>query len=520
MNKGFRKRLLIFCLVIVHILPVWLFTYFPSQDGPCHLYNAYVLTALNQEQTPLLGELYQLNTKFFPNWLTHLVLAALMFVVSPLIAEKILLSMIVALVPLSLFYFINSINRGRDSYGFLGFLFSYNYLLHMGFWNFCLSVSLYFFTLGFFWRHKEQIRIGPIVSINLLCMLIYFCHIISFALLLLSISLLAVTLYYRNPLHVAKLLGCILPWYGVMANYLLSSTAEQSRAYGGKQWLLDFFLNIKSLVYYTDAHQFITRIVFGLLTILFIATIYIRVRKKTLFNHTFPFMLLCAVLTVIFFLAPWKIGTGAVINDRIHLFIFPVLLPFLHESNSRFIRRGLIAIMILLSLAHVGISCRYYYYLNRGLHEFTSARHLVEPNTTLLVLGTDWWNYEVQVDYVEPFVQAANYYCLNNGCVNLGNYEAKFKYFPINWKQKYSGPIHYIITWRLHEDYIMTSDDIDQTHGYDLKQLKKSLDSDYDQIFSSGRNLKLYRHKSMARKITSIEQGVLRKTGYWFLDTG
>ena len=38
-----HKRILIFVLLALHVLPLWIFTYFPSQDGPAHIYNAYVL---------------------------------------------------------------------------------------------------------------------------------------------------------------------------------------------------------------------------------------------------------------------------------------------------------------------------------------------------------------------------------------------------------------------------------------------------------------------------------------------
>jgi len=30
-------------LVLIYILPIWIFKYFPSQDGPAHIYNSFIL---------------------------------------------------------------------------------------------------------------------------------------------------------------------------------------------------------------------------------------------------------------------------------------------------------------------------------------------------------------------------------------------------------------------------------------------------------------------------------------------
>ena len=80
----------------------------------------------------------------------------LMYIVPPLVAEKILLSLIIVLFPLSLFYFLDAMHKGNNLYGFLGFLFSYHYLLHMGFYSFSISVPV-FFVFDYFVKHKEEI---------------------------------------------------------------------------------------------------------------------------------------------------------------------------------------------------------------------------------------------------------------------------------------------------------------------------------------------------------------------------
>ena len=53
-DPGHRhKRILIFVLLVLHVLPLWIFTYFPSQDGPAHIYNAYVLKVFHETVLPV-----------------------------------------------------------------------------------------------------------------------------------------------------------------------------------------------------------------------------------------------------------------------------------------------------------------------------------------------------------------------------------------------------------------------------------------------------------------------------------
>jgi hypothetical protein len=366
----------------------------------------------------------------------------------------------------------------------------------MGFYNFSLSVPLFFFALGYFMKNKEEMSLDKIAILNLLSILIYFCHIVTYILLIIAMTLLSITSFYRKPKRILGLLLYMLPLYFIIANYMLSNATGQphNRWHMDKLW--DYFINTKSLVYYTDAQQMVTRAMLILLGLLFIGTLYNRIRQKKIISQDDPFLLLFAVFTAIYFIMPWGIGPGSWINDRVNLFIFLVLLPFFSEDYHQYIRRGLVIIMIILSVVHLSISCRYYYSLNKGLKEFTSGKNLIEENKAVLVLSSDWSS---GVKYVAPFVQAISHYCVNNGCVNLGNYEAKFNYFPLDWKKQYSGVVHYIVAWKLDRNNPMTCDIIDQTHGLSVQKITDSLNTDYDLIYFT-ENMKLYRHKSLNGK--------------------
>ena len=79
-------------LLLLHILPLWIFAYFPSQDGASHVYNGLVLKEFGKHENYKMRDAWQLNITVFPNWLSHIMLAAFLYVFPPVIAEKVLSS--------------------------------------------------------------------------------------------------------------------------------------------------------------------------------------------------------------------------------------------------------------------------------------------------------------------------------------------------------------------------------------------------------------------------------------------
>ena len=490
-----HKRILIFVLLVLHVLPFWIFTYFPSQDGPAHIYNAYVLKVFHHvEEGALMRQYYQLNLTLFPNWFAHAFLMLLMHVVSPLIAEKILLSLIIILFPLSLFYFLDAVDKGNNLYGFLGFLFSYHYLLHMGFYSFSISVPLFFFSLGYFVKHKSEMSLNNVAILNILCVGTYFCHILSYGLLMLSLILVSIISFYKNPRRIIALLSYMIPLFFLMANYLLSNKIGESDSHFGLSQIWErlcskhlwiYLLNTKSLVYFTPHHLIITRLMLVMLGALFIITLYNRVRQRKISSKKNQFLLIFLAFTAIYFIMPSSMMSGGWINDRITLFVFPLLLPFLQQNFHRYARRFLIMVMVFFALAHLALSCYYYYPLDKMMKEFTSATKLIKKNKSVLGLfddrspGVKKLPSFTHDEFVEPFTQITSYYCLSNGGVDLVNYEAKYNYFPVNWKDERPRIIDYIVTWRLGKK---------QPAEYNLQR-------NYEFIHST-KNMKLYQHKS------------------------
>ena len=76
-------------LLLLHILPLWIFAYFPSQDGASHVYNGLVLKEYGKHENYQMRNAWELNITIFPNWLSHIFLLAFLYVFPPVIAEKV-----------------------------------------------------------------------------------------------------------------------------------------------------------------------------------------------------------------------------------------------------------------------------------------------------------------------------------------------------------------------------------------------------------------------------------------------
>ena len=274
------KYLFAVSLLAVHLLPVWMVTYFPSQDGPSHIYNAQVFKTYHHHHNFRIRDVYQLNWSPFPNWSGHLLMALLMYVFPPLICEKIILSLCVLGLPLSLLYFLHSIDKRKILFALVGLVYSYHYLLMMGFYNFSLSIPIFFSTLGYWWKHFSKLTFKRLLIFYILLMLTYFSHFQSFLLLVISISVLAglrsllwperwSALIFERLLTLLRFVGYISPFYVVSLTYYLTKTSGYGKNYRKLAWLNEYFFNLKSLVYFREDHIWIGRLLFGLLFFLF-----------------------------------------------------------------------------------------------------------------------------------------------------------------------------------------------------------------------------------------------------------
>ena len=478
MLKLINWKSLFVILFVLHLLPIWIFTYFPSQDGPSHIYNALTLKEYHKHENYTMRDVWKLNITIFPNWLSHLMLASFLYVFPPLVAEKVLLTLAVGLVPISFFYLIDAIHKRGFVFAWLGFLFSYNYLLFMGFYNFALSTSLFFFCFGHWWRHKDDIRVNHLIVLYIFALLTYLSHIASYGLLLLGLSLAAVCLwggvaiadawrtrkegieriathFWAGVKPLLRFALYMIPMYFVLMDYYLKSLRDhQDGGHRGMEWIKDYFWGVKSIVYFTDWHIGVHHALLVILGIAILVSLAYRIARKQWVRQSDVFLVITVVFTVMFIRAPWGFGPGGWINDRIHFYILLMLAPWLVTDMWRWLRYGFLVAVIVVCLLHLGRTTYDIARLSPEIAELVSGTNLIEPHTTYSVRGGDWRKSDSfgEVKYVSPFVHStALYGVYTDDACHLANYEAHYDYFPINAlnRHTYFGHEDYTVAWAL-----------------------------------------------------------------------
>lgn len=506
------QHIVVIVLLVIHILPVWLFKYACTQDGPAHVHNAHILKVYHNHENYILREVHERNPTLFPNWTSHVVMAGLMYIFPPLICEKIFFSLCVGLLPLSLLYLLNGIQKSKPLFYLVGFIFAYNYLLHMGFYNFALSVSLFFFAIGCWWRCEDKLSPRAFVTVYVWLTVVYLTHFQSYALLTVSLTFLGVFLYVYEVLESPRLrlatqlksillfLGSMLPAYIILLTYYLVKR-EGGGFHRSFEGLMKYFLSVGSIVSFRDDHALIGNLLLTVLGIAFLFTVIDRIRKvyalrdssksenggyggaTAIIDRTDAFFLVALILTFLYFKSPWSLRSGGMwISDRIHIYILLALLPFFNFNLHRFGDYAFSGVLIVLALWHLGYHVQTYYLMDTDAKEALSSAEMIEPHTVLASRPSSWggtpdsakWDFK----YILPFEHIEGYLALENGVAYLQNYEPNTDHFPLRYKNKKITP-DYVLVWRTEYDSV------------------EDLTQDYDVIHSTNFN-RLYRRKRVA----------------------
>ena len=434
MGEGTDRRLrgLFFALALLYVLPFWVVRHIPTVDGPCHTYNAWILHQYgNVERYPLFQQYYEISAKPYPNWIGQAVMALLMYAVPPGIAEKLLVSGYVLAFLGSSWYLAGAVRPGERWLAFLVFPFAWHQLFQFGFYNFAISVALFQIALGFWWRHRERAGVRFAVEINLLLWLCYFSHILSLTLALAGIGVLwLATLrresWRRHLLHVPILLPqIVLPiWF----------LADQGRQEMPATWswaqLARYFGRLEVLYTLGEAQIWIGTALAGLFLLLLAVSLW-RGRGR---REEHAFLVLAALLTLLYFTSPEGLAGGFLLKQRLSLYPFLVLLPWLTVRLGRRAEAAAAVGLAVAALLYLGYLVQGYRELGAREETFLAGLAPLAPNSRVLPL---LFERTGPTDFLS---HAADYVALEKGAVDWDNYEAKTTYFSVRFRDSVDFP--------------------------------------------------------------------------------
>jgi hypothetical protein len=444
-----NERVLFAAMILALLLPVWSVPYLPTTDGAAHVANADVMRKIEDPSLPVFRQYYLVSHDPSPNLIGHLVLAALLYVAPPLVAEKILVSLYMILFPLAVRYGVRSVRKNATPLAFLAFPMAYSYLFAQGFYNFCLSMAAFFLVVGYWLRNRDRLDSRRAVVLLVLGMLLYACHLFSLVLACGVIGLMVTWFgmadvrarWLRKAVKRAIISALVLAPGLVMA-VLFRPSAEKFQSTDPDEWHpkddLVGLLQFSSMTSYRNAETWLG----GALATVFAALALWALANKLL-RRTWTkwdgLLLVPAGLLAVYFKAHDAASAHFYIPQRVMFYCFLTLLLWLAgQPMTRRIRRAVIPLGMLLGVAFVASHAHKYRQFAPQLAEFVSAGDHIQRNSTFLPLifaprGLDASGRPISID-VSPFYMASGYIAARRDAVDLRNYEANTDHFPVRFR--------------------------------------------------------------------------------------
>ncbi|MBW3641261.1 MAG: hypothetical protein KY451_15765 [Actinobacteria bacterium] len=434
--------------LLLQLLPLLLLARVVTVDGPAHLAGAAVLLSYDDPGRDVLRRLYEVDLRPVPNMLTTLVLAGLLHLTGPDVAERLLVGAYVVLLTLGLRYALRGVHVQAGWLAVAALPFAGNYLYYYGFYNFCLSLSLTLFVLGLALRRRDGWSGQAVAGLSVLLVLAWFAHLLPLLIAGLFVAVLAVlrALPARRTggalravrTHVLAPALAALPILLLTASFLASPAAERGTPV--RRSAADLVLGLATLgrplaVYSRYEYLPATAVALTLVALVVVA------RRSGRPSSPERQALACtaALCTVLYLASPDRYGPDyGFLNDRLSL--FPPLLLLLWTAGPvpdprfrRLVVGALLSAAVLLAGLRVPTEIRY----QRDVAEMLSVAAKIPQGSTMLSLQL-WRDPAVGGPVGNQFRdplrhQAGRLAVLLDG-VDVGHYEATLDYFPTRFR--------------------------------------------------------------------------------------
>src|SRR5437762_3857092 len=391
-------------LALLQLVPIWSVHYLPTTDGPSHLYNSWVMRELLSGHRGLIADYFAIDWRPHPNWIGTAFMAALMTILPPLVAEKIFVSIIVLLFALGARMFAASAQSAM-----IALLFTFNWLLQMGFYNHSLGVALFFITIALWWRRRDQPNSRTIAIIATLLIINYFANPMMVLLTIASIGLLWL-IASRNWRH----LIAFVPVTPLIIWYLRVSSADPiDTTRPAMHKLLSYLLRGRILFTFDQAQSVIALLVL----VVILASLWPAIRARNIFVALF------AMFIILYFAAPESFGRGLFLRERLALLVFLAPIAWIRIPQ----RTWAVAIVAVIVISNVAYLTIRFHQSSEISEETVRSFDAAEPERTMIAIPRA--NKPPGGNFALMW-HVADYAAIERRLIDINDYEADTRYFP------------------------------------------------------------------------------------------
>jgi hypothetical protein len=421
------EAVIFWAIVLAYLLPVWLFRYVPTQDGPSHVFNALVIKNYDD-----YADVFAIRPEPLPNWTSHLLLAGLMFLLPPLIAEKVLVSLYIVGFAAAVRSFLGTFGERCRPLSWAALLFVYHRCFWLGFYNYCLGLVLFWTILAYGLRRRNTLHVPQAVVLMFLLTAAYFTHLVSFFLSWAGVFLAT----FRRTLGPILVLLAGLPAACLTFDYFERTGFFQDSA--PARLVSQLPPNLRKEIVGLDRDLFEChaggRLPFSLLLLpgyaLLLACTVAEWEPIPAWRWLMP-LVLSLLLLAAYGLVPDSLHPhGSIIKARLAPLPPLVWLACLREPARLGVRIFSRTAVLALLGANLLLVTAYFATGNQALAEYTAGLDAIGRGGRLFVVQPD----PHPVPLADPLFHASNYYCLGTGIINLNNYETDAPHFPVRFR--------------------------------------------------------------------------------------
>ena len=417
-----RHAVVYVALVAASVALVWLLPFFPSQDGPNHVYNLVILRDL-LHGVGCWRPYYSLNLHLAPNLGFTLFAYPWLSVLSPLAAERAFLTTYVLLFALSVPLFLRAFGRPAFPLSYLAIVALFSQPVMMGFYSEIIGTPLLLLAVALAWKLRGARAGIRFAALNLLGLALFVLHLIPFALYLLAAALQAGAqeTTWKKAVQRAVLRGfALLPCVLLAATFNIAHRVQAPTYWSIWPWnMLRDFLSFGEFSF--SRWQLVPGLA-ACLSVYLAARTGLRTESWRCANDQSAvrrfLTALCLSLVIAFLCAPNTFGGGGALRRRlpplILLFSLPLLRPWTARISPHRFAQATAAVAALTLIVNAGL----FWQQSRQVALFTRGAKAALPRGALLVTAR---LDDLDHPYPDPLFHAADYYGLA-GAVDLGQY--------------------------------------------------------------------------------------------------
>ncbi len=424
-------------LVAVHLIPILSVDFFVTLDGPAHVYHASLISRLLSGNTHA-SEFMILNPEPVPYWTAQFILSVMNQFFSGNISEKIFIGIYVVTLPIAFRKFILTVSAQSAWVSYLIFPFIYSFLLYIGFYNFCIALPVFFFTLHVFLSGKIAMNRNKILILLILILLIYFSHLFVLAVFFLFTATFLVVnnLFVRTDdvFRIKKLLikiGFILlvslPTLLLTLHFLLINKDKQFyNSHLAFSELMEWLTTARPIITFKYDGEGSFAIIIAATTGMLIVGMLYSVWKKKYHSEGTVWIVFSMLILVLYFFLPNNLSTGGFVSMRLLLFIYLFLFTWFTAGHFHpALKNAAVILFVSVSIYFLKYHRDVGKVLSENAKEYYSVTGHIKENSIVLPLDySDNWMHNNIAAYIGT--------C--HTIFMLEDYDASSPHFPVIWK--------------------------------------------------------------------------------------